>query len=230
MLEFLGVLEKVSSILSVDRLAAARRRRIAKALVQLHESLREVVQNAHLLLENKPDDMGGAAVDLPLLERQVAALTEVKRLLSTEPLRSVLPVKWKPWPKFTRISEGKGYVLTLALASFYGLQSGEDAKAEVNDYQVQVCGGQHPQDPKGSWENAGIFEDDKVEGEDSLRAGLRDLRRGYGLIPFQEKESVPIWATPRQYQEAVERVKKLTELTENLRALIATEFRIEELG
>jgi len=151
MLEYLNALEKLTSIFSVERLTAQRRRRIARALVELHDNLELVVRNARLILKHKPDDLGVVHVDVSLLERQVGTLAETRRLLSTAPLRSVLRIKWKPWPRFCVLSEGKGYALALALGAFYGLVPEARAEAQMNELYYSPIPSREPEGPRVGW-------------------------------------------------------------------------------
>jgi len=214
MLQYINALEKVTSIFSVDRLTAQRRRRIARALVELHKNLDVVLANARLILKHKPDDLGIVEVDVSLLEKQLGALAETQRLLSTAPLQSVLRIKWKPSPRLSVISEGKGYVLALALAAFYGLLPDEAAEAEVNNYAIRRLRQEHSLDP--DW--AGPY--DASSGHISMAEGFDEVKDG---------EQIVVFATPEHYHQAVRRVAELKRLTEKLRQFIAREFQVEEL-
>ena len=214
MLEYINALEKLTSIFSVDRLTAQRRRRIARALVELHANLEAVLANARLILKHKPDDLGVVEVDISLLEKQLGALAETQRLLSIAPLQSVLRIKWKPWPRFCVISEGKGHVLALALAAFYRLLPDEPAEAQVNDYTIRRLCQENPEDR--DW--AGVY--DASSGHMSLAEGFREAKDG---------EQVIVFATPQHYRQALRRVAELKKLSEKLRQFIAREFEAEEL-
>jgi hypothetical protein len=217
MLQYIEALAKLSAIFSESRLTHQRRLKIARALVQLHENLDEVLANARLILKNKPDDFGGIEVDISLLEKQVRALLETQRLLSKAPLRSVLRIKWKPLPRFRAVSEGKGYILVLALGAFYRLLPNAKAEAEVNAYSLQ----QFRKDNPGDTDWPGIFDADQKGGLVPFEEGLREVSDG---------ERVPVLGTPRQYREAKQRVAELSRLAEDLREFISREFKPEELS
>jgi hypothetical protein len=55
-IEVFNVIEKLTSILSVERLAAQRRRRIGRALLDLHGTLETVLANAQHILARKPEN------------------------------------------------------------------------------------------------------------------------------------------------------------------------------
>jgi hypothetical protein len=217
MFDFLGALAKLSSIFSAGHLTHQRRRKIAKALVQLHENLDEVLANAHRILKKKPDDLGILRVDASIVERQVAALLEAQRLLSTAPLRNVLRIKWKPLPKFRAINEGKGSALVLALAAFYHLRPKAKAEAEIQSYSLKQFREQNP----GNDEYLGPYDPDQASSLVPFEEGLREVHDGATMV---------VLATPQHYREAKQRVAELAIIAKDLRKFISLEFKPEELS
>jgi hypothetical protein len=213
MLEYIEAIQQLSSVLSVQRLNNRRRRRIARALVELHEAVVVALSDARFMLKLKPDEFGVVRVGISVLEKQVGTLAEIRRLMSSDPIRSILQIKWRPWARFNVLSEGKGNILTLTLADFYHLRPTELAEAEVDRYALKILRTSNPE-----MEESGFYEDGP---KPSLLSALRDV---------DDDEDVILFATPKHRREARETVAELTKLNENLRMLIAREFKPEELA
>jgi hypothetical protein len=212
-IEVFTVSEKLTSILSVERLAAQRRRRIGRALLDLHGTLETVLANAQHILARKPDEFGTVSTEIEFVEAQVRALEEAKRLLTMAPLNGVLRIKWEPFPRFLEITGGKGQTLILALAAFYQVRPTQIAEAEVTNQIVK--------------ENERLGLED--EGA-ALDAGMRYVSFAAGLREARDGEQVLICATPQHYRAAQARVAELRKLTDKLRRYIAQEFKPEELA
>jgi hypothetical protein len=208
--ELIGTL---ASFFSVERITAHRRRKIGRALVQLHESLLTVVANADNLLESKPDKDGAAAVEVTLVEMQARALAETRRLLSVAPLRSILQVKWKDLPELKRIETGKGTLFAVALGAFYGLQGSNDADAEYLRYHRKSIGD----------EDSFVALLKGVDTE-SFSSAIIEMKSDSYL-----EEVMFLYSTPRQYSDAKKNVDKLKLLTESLRKFIGKQFAPEEV-